>query len=86
MSKWIETHTVEERSAMLEDIIDTIKNKKLMYFFKMHDLDDFKYALSKSLEPFHFRKVVLNLDYPDRLAEHDKKTAKDYEMFEAPLL
>jgi hypothetical protein len=29
------------------------------------------------------RKIVLNMDYPDRMAEHDAKTAKDYEQFEA---
>ena len=33
------------------------------------------------------RKIVLNMDYPDRMAEHDTKTAKDYEQFEAdPLM
>lgn len=86
MSKWIEQHSVEERTTMLDDISQMIMKKNLSFFFEMHDLDDFNYALGKSLEPFHFRKVVLNLDYPDRLAEHDKKTADDYEMFEAPLL
>ena len=55
-------------------------------FFEMHDLDDFQYALRKSQEPFSFRKVVLNVDFPDRLKEHDQKTQKDYEMFEAPLI
>ena len=29
------------------------------------------------------RKVVLNMDYPDRMAEHDKLTEKDYEIFDA---
>lgn len=35
-------------------------------------------------EPYNFRKVVLNLDFPDRLAEHDQLDDDAYWMFEAP--
>jgi trans-2-enoyl-CoA reductase len=86
MSKWIETNTIEARAEMLKDITDYIKAKQLSFFFELHDLDDFEYALKRSLTPYNFRKVVLNLDYPDRLQEHDMKTAEDYEMFEAPVV
>lgn len=84
ISKWHETHSVDERAAMLEDISQMILNKKLSFFYEMHDFDDFEHALSASYEPFRLRKVVLNMDYPDRFKEHDAKTASDYEHFLAP--
>lgn len=45
----------------------------------MHDMDDFSYALQKCQEPFRFRKVVLNLDFPDRMAEHDALSDDAYD-------
>lgn len=56
--------------------------KKLSLLFEMHDLDDFAYALEKSQEPFRLRKVVLNLDFPDRMKLHDAKPESDYGIFE----
>lgn len=85
MTKWVENNSVEARSAMLADISKMIMDHKLTYFFEMHDMDDFQYALKQAQEPFHFRKVVLNIDFPDRLAEHDALPASAYEVFEAPL-
>jgi trans-2-enoyl-CoA reductase len=86
ISHWCATHSVAERQEMLKQVAEMVRNKKLSFFFEMHDLDDFSFALKKAQEPFQFRKVVLNLNYPDRLVEHDEKTKKDYEVFEAPLL
>lgn len=86
MTRWAEENSVEARKQMLDEISDMVRKKKLSFFFQMHDMDDFAYALRKSEEPFRFRKVVLNLDYPDRLKEHDAKSADDYEMFEAPVV
>jgi hypothetical protein len=86
ISQWHKDHTVAERSAMFEDIISSIRREQLMFFFELHDLDDFQYALSRSQEKFYLRKVVLSLDYPDRMKEHDKKTKEDYEMFETTVV
>jgi len=86
MSEWIKQNSAESRSAMLEDISNMIRTKQLSFFFELHDLDDFEFALKKSLTPYNFRKVVLNLDYPDRLKEHDSKAQEDYEHFEAPVI
>lgn len=85
ISQWFESHSVAERKAMYDEITAMIQNKKLSFFFEMHDFDDFAHALKKSQEPFRLRKVVLNLDYPDRLKEHDARPASDYEVFEAPV-
>jgi hypothetical protein len=43
-----------------------IKDRKLSYHYELHDFDDFDYALKRSLEPYRLRKVVLNMDCPDR--------------------
>lgn len=85
MSEWNNTHSAAEKAAMIEDIAQMIRQKKLSFFFRLHDLDDFDFALKKATEPFQFRKVVLNLDFPDRLREHDARDPADYEMFQAPV-
>lgn len=82
ISQWFESHSIAERKTMLDEITTMIKNKKLSFFFELHDFDDFAFALKKSQEPFRLRKVVLNLDYPDRLKEHDARPSSDYEVFE----
>ena len=67
LSKWIEEHSVEERQSMLDDITSMILKNQLAFFYVMHDFDDFPYALIKAQEEHYFRKVVLNLDFPDRM-------------------
>ena len=86
ISAWNDTHSAAERSAMLEEIAGLIRSKELTFFFELHDFDDFDYALQKSLEPFRLRKVILNMQYPDRLKEHDERPASDYEVFEYPVV
>mmetsp|Transcript_17214 Transcript_17214/g.28810 ORF Transcript_17214/g.28810 Transcript_17214/m.28810 type:complete len:382 (-) Transcript_17214:193-1338(-) len=87
ISQWTVDNSVEDRSDMLEDISGWIREKQLCYFTSLHDFDDFKYALETSTVPYERRKIVLNMDFPDRMAEHDALTAKDYEKFEAdPLM
>lgn len=85
ISQWHLTHSEVERTAMIEDLASMIRGKQLSFLYELHDFDDFHYALAKSQEPFRLRKVVLNMDYPDRMKEHDKLTAEDYKIFEAPL-
>jgi trans-2-enoyl-CoA reductase len=85
MAKWNQEHTKEERSSMINEIADLIRNQHLTFFYEEHDFDDFDYALKQATEPFHFRKVVLNMDYPDRMAEHDKLSPDMYDVFKAPV-
>lgn len=86
IADWYDTHSVTERQAMYEEIFTAVKAKKLSFFYEVYDFDDFAYALKKSQEPFKFRKVILNLDHPDRLKEHDAKIAGDYAKFDLPLV
>ena len=72
ISKWNETHSREERRRMLEDIASMVREEKLKLFYELHDFDDFDHALKQSLLPYRLRKVVLNMDYPDRFKEHDE--------------
>ena len=83
MLSWNATHSIAERKAMIDDIIDHIRNEKLRYLYEMHDFDDFFYALEKSQEAFQSRKIVLNMQYPDRLKEHDSLKESDYEVFDS---
>jgi mitochondrial enoyl-[acyl-carrier protein] reductase / trans-2-enoyl-CoA reductase len=77
---WIATSDeergIEAKQEMINDIVNMIRMKQLAFFYEMHDFDDFDYALEKSTEPFLLRKIVLDLDHPDRLAEHDKRMMK----------
>jgi trans-2-enoyl-CoA reductase len=86
MSEWNNTHSHEEREQMLSDIAGMVRDQKLSFFYEMHDFDDFPHALTKSQESFRLRKVVLNMDYPDRMKEHDARPESDYEIFEAPVM
>jgi len=86
VAKWYETNSESEKLSMLNEIIDMIRNKKLTFFFKIHDFDDFDYALKSAVEPFQFRKIILNLDYPDRLKEHDERDEEEYDAFSYPVV
>lgn len=86
MADWYKKHSVAERTEMFEDIVAMIRDQQLSFLYILHDFDDFNHALRKALEPFPFRKVVLNMDFPDRLAEHDARPKSDYDMFLAPVV
>ena len=87
MSAWHEAHrNSPERARMLTDLQQYIKDDLLSYPFELHDFDDFDHALKKSQESFKLRKVVLNMDYPDRLAEHDALKSDDYDRHLLPNL
>jgi mitochondrial enoyl-[acyl-carrier protein] reductase / trans-2-enoyl-CoA reductase len=83
VSKWHESAKPADREAMLADIARMVLEDKLSFFFEMHDFDDFSHALASSMQPFRLRKTLLNMDYPDRLAEHDALPAQAYERFSA---
>ena len=86
MAKWHEEHSKAERSAMIEDISKMIRAKQLTFFYEMHDFDDFQYALKQATEPFRFRKLVLYMDHPDRLKEHDALDERHYLKFQHPVV
>ena len=70
---------------MLNEIAKSIEENKLSYFFELHDIDDFDYALKRATTPYMLRKVLLQMDFPDRFVEHDKLTEEAYEHFKFPL-
>jgi trans-2-enoyl-CoA reductase len=82
ISKWMEENSIKDRSKMLNDISRMIKKGALQFFFEMHDLDDFQYAIEASQKPFRLRKVVLNVDFPDRFKEHDDRDPREYDMYD----
>jgi trans-2-enoyl-CoA reductase len=84
IANWYASHSHEEASKMINDIAGMIRNKRLFSFFRMHDIDDFNHALQKATEPFQTRKVVLDLQPPDRFAEHDARPEEDYDVFDGP--
>jgi NADPH:quinone reductase-like Zn-dependent oxidoreductase len=82
MAAWYEARDASKKAEMMEEIINMVRNKQLSFFFEVHDFDDFHYALDKSMQQFQFRKVILNLDHPDRLVEHDALDEKEYDRFD----
>lgn len=86
MTKWSQQHSKEEKIAMFDEIAALIKDGQLAYFFELHDMDDFDYALKRATTPYTFRKVVLDMNFPDRMAEHDQLTEWDYSHFKYPPL
>ena len=67
---------------MLADLASMIRNRELTLFTELHDLDDFEHALAVHMTPFQLRKVVLLIDFPDRMQEHDCLSQDDYSVFE----
>lgn len=90
MTEWVNRSSREDRLVMLEDLAGWVKQEQLSLFLELHDFDDFHYALERSLLPNRRRKVVLNMDYPDRMAQHDelaKDKEENYSMFDVdPLM
>jgi len=82
ISKWNETHSQDERRQMLNDIASMVRDDKLKLFYELHDFDDFNYALKQSLLPYRLRKVVLNMDFPDRFKEHDEMGEKEPRVYD----
>lgn len=85
VSAWYKQCTMQQRVAMMDDICQMIRESKLTSFTVQHDIDDFDWALQQSQQPFQFRKVLLNLNPPNRLAEHDKLPEEAYWVFDTEL-
>jgi len=61
LSRWIDTHSKEERQAMLENLSKMIKDGKLKLYMEGHKFSDFDFAMNRHQEAFRDRKVVLEL-------------------------
>lgn len=86
ISDWYKSCKVIDRAQMNANIATMIRTNHLTLFFAEHDFDDFGFALEQAQVPMALRKVVLRMDAPDRMAEHDALTAKDYEVFETDVV
>jgi hypothetical protein len=86
LASWYEEHGPAGKQQILNEVAKMIRDKKLTYFFEEFDLDDFQTALHRNNEAFHLRKVVLRMDYPDRMKEHDAMDPKKYSVFETSLV
>jgi trans-2-enoyl-CoA reductase len=62
LSRWVETHSREEKQRMLDEITTMIKQKKLVLFTETFKFSDFPHAVNAGLQPMRSRKVVLKLD------------------------
>ena len=83
IADWYPKNSTMARSNMNADIFDMVRSGALKSLYEEHDLDDFSYALCRSEDPSTSRKVILRMDFPDRLAEHDAKPDAEYEVFQA---
>ena len=86
MAAWYEANGADAKATMMADLARMVRTKKLTLFYELHDFDDFTHALRRAEQPFRMRKVVLNIDAPDRLKEHDAKLDKEYDIFETSVM
>ena len=92
MTLWYQTCDISERKDMMNDICNMIREHKLSNFTIEHDIDDFDWALKQavsssssrsSIAPWGVnRKILLNLNPPDRMKEHDAMNEERYSIFE----
>lgn len=62
MTKWVETHSKEERMKMIDELSKLVVDKKLLAFMETFKFSEFNYALEKSFEENRDRKVVLKMN------------------------
>jgi len=82
ISSWYASKTPVDRAVMFADIAQLVRANKLALFYQLHDFDDFSYALEAAVGSGSFRKVLVNQNFPDRLAEHDALSQDKYAVFE----
>ena len=69
------------RGNLVEEIASMIRMKKLTFLYELCDFDDYEHAFKKYNSDFKLRKVVFNMEYPDRMKEHDAKDEAAYKIF-----
>ncbi|EFC41710.1 mitochondrial trans-2-enoyl-CoA reductase [Naegleria gruberi] len=62
MTRWVETHSKEERQKMIDELSKLVIDKKLLALVETHKFSEFNYALEKSFEDGQERKVVLKMN------------------------
>ena len=82
MAEWYETYGSLEKANMMEAIVNMVRLKQLSLFYETFGFDDFDAALSRSLEPFRFRKVILCFDHSDNLLVHNAEKEEILKTFE----
>lgn len=83
MAEWYEANGSLEKAKMMEAIIDMVRLKQLSLFYESFKFQDFDAALSKSLEHFRFRKVILTFGHSDNLLEHNAESEEMIKVFES---
>lgn len=83
IADWYPKNSTVARSIMNAEIFDMVRSGALKGLYEEHDLDDFSYALCRSKDPSTSRKIILRMNFPDRLTEHDAKPGAEYEVFQA---
>ena len=58
MTRWIEKASLNDRTAMLNDIINLIKSKKLQLWTETVPLDSYKESIQRSLSSHKDSKLV----------------------------
>ena len=82
IAAWYGSCTPVAKATMFGEIAASIREHKLSMFFQEHDFDDFDWAHKTSADQYALRKVVLRMDHPDRMAEHDALGDDAYYVFE----
>lgn len=61
MSRWNQEASKEDRAQMFADVTKMFEEGKLKMWVECHPFKDFKYALKKAVEPYQFRKHLLEM-------------------------
>jgi len=59
LSKWVDEHTVNERMAMVKELWQLVREKKLRMYLERYMLKDLSAGLKRSTTQFRARKTVL---------------------------
>ena len=86
MAAWYEEKGAEAKASMMADLVNMVRNKKLSLFYEMWDFDAFPQALRREGNAYRMRKIVLNMDHPDRFQEHVAKSEKEYTVFDTAVM
>jgi len=62
LTRWLETHSKEDRQQMLQSIYDVYRSDKLKLWIESWKFEKFPSALDRNREKYRSRKVVLTFD------------------------
>jgi len=61
LTRWLETHSIEERQKMLQTIYDLYRQQKLYEWLEVWKFDKWQDAFNRLKVPFKDRKLVLQM-------------------------